>query len=335
MQNANRQIRLKSRPTGIAGPEHFDERVEPLRLPEDGEVLVESVYLSIDPAMRVWIDENPGYVPPVQIGDVMRAGGIGRVLESRISGLEPGDYVQGRLGWQSHPTLTAAGTHKLDLSLGTVEDWIGPLGTSGLTAWFGIRAIGALSGEDRVLVSGAAGAVGQMAGQIAKLEGCEVVGIAGGDEKCAYLIDELKFDGAINYREESDLSSAMGRCHPDGVDLYFDNVGGETLDAALQNLRHKGRVVLCGRISQTAEKTRYGIRHTGLLIGKRARMEGFIVSDFNDRYDEARQWISARLKAGELKQRLHAIDGLESAPQGLSMLFRGENSGKLVVRLTP
>ena len=241
--------------------------------------------------------------------------------------------MQARLGWQSHPTLSSQGTHKIDLSLGSVEDWIGPLGTTGLTAWFGIRAVGALSGADRVLVSGAAGAVGQMAAQFAKLEGCNVVGIAGGPEKCVYLSGELGLDDAIDYRAVDDISVAVSAAMPEGVDLYFDNVGGPTLDAALENLRPLGRVALCGRISQTAAAERYGIKNTGLLIGKRGRMQGFIVSDYNDRYDVARQWISGKLKTGELKQRLHVLDGLASAPEGLSMLFRSQNTGKLVVKV--
>jgi NADPH-dependent curcumin reductase CurA len=333
MGNANRQIILKSRPSGLAGPEHFEEATAPIRMPDKGEVLVESVYLSIDPAMRVWMDKNPGYVPSVGIGDVMRAGGIGRVIESKIMGIKPGDYVQGRLGWQTHPTLPTVGTHKLDLSLGSIEDWIGPLGTTALTAWFGIHAVGALAPSDTVLISGAAGGVGQMAVQFAKLEGCYVVGIAGGPEKCRYLTKELGIDRAIDYCAAADLNAVVAEAFPEGIDLYFDNVGGPTLDAALANIRMKGRIILCGRISQTAGLNRYGIIHTGLLIGKRARMEGFIVSDFNDRYDEARQWISAKLKSGELKQQLHVIDGLESAPSGLAMLFHGKNTGKLVVKV--
>ena len=334
MQNANRQIRLKQRPTGIAGPDDFEASVEPVRQPADGELLVESVYLSIDPAMRVWINENPGYVPAVEIGGVMRAGGVGRVLESRVAGFEPGDYIQGRLGWQSHPTITASGTHKLDLSLGSIEDWIGPLGTTALTAWFGIRDVGALSSDDRVLVSGAAGGVGQMAGQFAKLEGCQVVGVAGGPEKCQYLTNELNFDAAIDYKAEHDIEMAVAQALPDGVDLFFDNVGGEILEAALLHLRSSGRVVMCGRISQTAAESQFGVTNTGLLIGKRARMQGFIVSDYNGRYDEARQWISEKLKSGELKQRLHILDGLDAAPNALSMLFKSQNTGKLVVRVS-
>ena len=333
MHNANRQIVLNSRPTGVAGPQNFEAKTAPIRKPEEGEVLVESIYLSIDPAMRTWINEDPGYVPPVRVGEVMRAGGIGRVLESHIDGILEGDYVQARLGWQSHPTLSKAGTHKLDLSLGSLEDWIGPLGTTGLTAWFGIRAVGNLSGTDRVLVSGAAGGVGQMAVQFAKLEGCPVIGVAGGSEKCEYLTDELGLDGAIDYRAEADISTAVSKVMPDGVDLYFDNVGGPALDAALVNLRPQGRVVLCGRISQTVAPERYGVRNLGFLIGKRGRMQGFIVSDYNEHYDKARQWISNKLKTGELKQRLHMLKGLEAAPEGLLMLFRSENTGKLVVKV--
>ncbi len=333
MRNANRQLRLKSRPTGLAGPENFEEAVAPIRQPEEGEALLETVYLSVDPAMRVWLKEDPGYVLPVQIGDVMRAGGIARVVDSRIDGIAPGDFVQARLGWQSHPTLSASGLQKLDLSLGSIEDWIGPLGTTALTAWFGIREVGRIAPDETVLVSGAAGGVGQVAGQIAKLEGCRVVGIAGGPEKCRFIVDELGFDTAIDYKAEDDLTGAIAAACPDGTDVYFDNVGGPTLDAALATLRHKGRAVICGRISQTAADELYGVKNIGLLIGKRIRMEGFIVSDFQDRYDEARHWLSKKLKGGELKQRLHILDGLEKAPEGLTMLFEGTTTGKLAVKV--
>lgn len=333
MRNANRQLKLKSRPTGLAGPEHFEESVAPIRQPEEGEALVETVYLSVDPAMRVWLKEDPGYVPPVEIGAVMRAGGIGRVLESRIKGIEPGDFVQARLGWQSHPTLSAEGMHKVDLSLGSVEDWIGPLGTTALTGWFGMKEIGAIKPGETVLVSGAAGGVGQVAGQVARLERCRVIGIAGGPAKCAFITSELGFDAAIDYKAEDDLEAAIAAACPDGIDVYFDNVGGPTLDAALANLRHKGRAVICGRISQTAAAELYGIKNLGTLIGKRARVEGFIVSDFQERYGEARQWLSEKLKSGALKQRLHILDGLEKAPEGLTMLFEGTTTGKLAVKV--
>ncbi len=331
MRNANRRITLKTRPVGLAGPENFAEDVVPIRPPGAGEVLVESLSISIDPAMRVWISENPGYVPRIEIGEVMRAGGVGRVIESRADGLAAGDLVQARLGWQSHPTLLAAEVQKLDLSLGTPEDWIGPLGMTGLTAYFGMRDVGRIRPGETVLVSGAAGGVGQMAGQIAGIEACRVVGIAGGAEKCAFLTGELGFHAAIDYKAEPDLAAAIAHACPDGIDVFYDNVGGPTLEAAIANLRIGGRVVVCGRISQTAAGEPHGVRNLGQFIGKRARMEGFVVFDYHDRYGEARAWISAHVKSGRLRQRLHVIDGLERAPEGLGMLFRGENTGKLVV----
>jgi len=333
MRNANRQFTLAARPSGLAGPEHFAERIAPIRSPDPGEVLLETLYLSIDPAMRVWINENPGYVPPVAIGEVMRAGGIARVLESRAEGLAPGDVVLARTGWQSHPTLPAAEINRIDLALGVPLDWLGLLGMTGLTAYFGLREVGRARPGETILVSGAAGAVGQVVGQIGKIDDCRVVGIAGGAEKCALLVDEHGFDAAIDYKAEPDLAAAIGRTCPGGVDVFYDNVGGPTLDAALAALRVRGRAVICGRISQTASTELYGVRNIGLLIGKRARIEGFVVSDFQDRFAQARHWLAAQRDAGQMHQRLHVVDGLEQAPAGLGMLFRGENMGKLVVKV--
>jgi len=333
MQNANRQIRLIARPDGLAGPEHFDETTEPVRQPDTGEVLLETLLLSIDPAMRVWMNEDPGYVPPIQLGSVMRAGGIARVVESRIDGLAPGDLVQGRLGWQTHPTLSGEGLHKLDLTMGDAEAWIGPLGTSALTAYFGMTAVANVKPGDTVVVSGAAGAVGQIAAQVGTLNHCRVIGIAGGAEKCAMLRDSLGLDAAIDYKAATDLSADIRQAAPNGVDVYFDNVGGPTLDAALENMAALGRIAICGRISQTAAAELYGVKNMGLAIGKRLRVQGFIVSDFNARYGQARAWLAGELKAGRLQQRLHILDGLEHAPSGLRMLFEGGNTGKLAVRV--
>lgn len=333
IRNANRRFALKARPDGIAGPEHFQEEVGPVRSPEAGELLVETLYVSIDPAMRVWISENPGYVPRIEPGETMRAGGIGRVIESRAEGFAPGDLVQGRVGWQTHPTLRASETQKLDLGLGSPEDWMGPLGMTALTAYFGVRDVGALRPGQTLLVSGAAGGVGQIAAQIGKIEACRVVGIAGGAEKCTFLTQTLGLDAAIDYKAEPDLPAAIARTCPDGVDVFFDNVGGPTLDAALGQLRIGARVVICGRISQTAAGSLYGVKNLGLLIGKRARIQGFVVFDYHDRYAEARAWLAAQLRAGRLQQRLHVLQGLEQAPVGLGMLFRGENTGKLVVKV--
>jgi NADPH-dependent curcumin reductase CurA len=263
----------------------------------------------------------------------MRGGGIARVLESRSDDFHPGELVQARLGWQTHPTLPARYLQKLDLAKGDALAWIGPLGLSGVTAYFGMREIGALTPGDRVLVSAAAGGVGQIAAQIARIEACHVTGIAGGAEKCAYLANELHLDAVIDYKAESDLPAAIGRACPDGIDVYFDNVGGPTLDAALLHLRPNARIVLCGRISQAAADQPYGIRNLGQVLTHRARTQGFQVFSYHDRYEEARTWLAAHHRQGQLHQRLHILDGLRHAPDALGMLFRGENNGKLVVRV--
>lgn len=319
---------------GIPQPDNFVADTDPARPPESEEVLLETVLLSIDPAMRSWMSENPGYQRAIELGDVMRAGGIGRVLQSRSSAFQPGELVQARLGWQTHPTLPAKYLQKLDLTRGDALAWIGPLGLSGVTAYFGMCDIGAVNSGDRVLVSGAAGGVGQIAAQIGAIAGCRVAGIAGGSAKCAYLADELRLDAVIDYKGEQDLSAAIGRACTDGIDLYFDNVGGPTLDAALLHLRPEARVVLCGRISQVAADPVYGIRNLGQLMTQRARMQGFQVFSYHDRYEEARDWLATHHHAGRLRQRLHILEGLHHAPDALGMLFRGENNGKLVVRVS-
>ncbi|MBM3344040.1 MAG: NADP-dependent oxidoreductase [Betaproteobacteria bacterium] len=329
----NHRLLLAARPNGIPGPENFTTDAQPARSPADGEVLLQTLYLSVDPAMHSWMSVGNGYNQRITIGDVMQGGGIARVLESRAEGYLPGDLVQARLNWQTHPTIPARYLQKLDLTLGTAEDWIGPLGLSAVTAYFGLKDIGGLKPNDHVLVSAAAGGVGQIAVQIARFEGCRVAGIAGGAEKCAWVANELKAHAVIDYKAESDLSAAIGRACPGGIDVYFDNVGGPTLDAALEHLRHGARVVLCGRISQTHATEPYGIKNLGKLAASRGRMQGFLVFNYHQRYEEARTWLAARRRDGSLHQRLHVLQGLAQAPIGLGMLFRGENTGKLVVRL--
>ena len=264
----------------------------------------------------------------------MRGGGIARVLESRADGFQPGELVQARLGWQTHPTLPAKYLQKVDIARGDALAWIGPLGLSAVTAYFGMRDIGAVKPGERVLVSAAAGGVGQIAAQIARIEACRVVGIAGGTEKCAWLADELRLDGVIDYKAEPDLAAAIGRACPDGIDLYFDNVGGPTLDAALMHLRDERtggavRPHLPGRC-------RSALRHpqSRPASARRGRMQGFQVFRYHDRYEEARAWLAARHREGRLRQRLHILDGLHRAPGALGMLFRGENTGKLVVQVS-
>jgi NADPH-dependent curcumin reductase CurA len=334
MTEINHRILLRARPTGIPEPDNFTADSVPVRAPAADEVLLETIFLSIDPAMRSWMSEAPGNQSAVALGAVMRGGGIARVLQSRTANFQPGELVQARLGWQTHSTLLAKYLQKVDLARGDALAWIGPLGLSAVTAYFGMRDIGAVKPGDRALVSAAAGGVGQIAAQIARIEGCHVVGIAGGTEKCAYLADELHLDGVIDYKAEPDLAAAIGRACPDGVDLYFDNVGGPTLDAALGHLRMDGQVVLCGRISQVVADPPYGIRNLGQLLARRGRMQGFQVFGYHERYEEARAWLAARHSEGRLHQRLHILDGLHHAPRALGMLFRGENTGKLVVRVS-
>jgi hypothetical protein len=334
MTEINHRILLRARPTGIPEPDNFTADSVPVRAPAADEVLLETIFLSIDPAMRSWMSEAPGNQSAVALGAVMRGGGIARVLQSRTANFQPGELVQARLGWQTHSTLLAKYLQKVDLARGDALAWIGPLGLSAVTAYFGMRDIGAVKPGDRALVSAAAGGVGQIAAQIARIEGCHVVGIAGGTEKCAYLADELHLDGVIDYKAEPDLAAAIGRACPDGVDLYFDNVGGPTLDAALGHLRMDGQVVLCGRISQVVADPPYGIRNLGQLLARRGRMQGFQVFRYHERYEEARAWLAARHSEGRLHQRLHILDGLHHAPRALGMLLRGENTGKLVVRVS-
>ena len=328
MTEVNHRILLRERPTGIPRPGDFTADTVPVRPPAADEVLLETMYLSIDPAMRSWMHEA------VPLGAVMRGGGIARVLASRAETFRPGELVQARLGWQTHPTLPAKYLQPVDTTRGDALAWIGPLGLSAVTAYFGMRDIGAVKPGDHVLVSAAAGGVGQIAAQIARIEACRVAGIAGGVEKCAFLADELRLDGVIDYKAENDLGGAIGRACPDGVDLYFDNVGGPTLDAALLHLREGARVVLCGRISQVAANPPYGIRNLGQVLTRRARMQGFQVFRYHHRYEEARAWLAARHREGRLRQRLHILDGLDHAPAALGMLFRGENTGKLVIKVS-
>jgi NADPH-dependent curcumin reductase CurA len=305
----------------------------PAEQPAEGEFLAEVLYISLDPAMRGWVKDAKSYLPPVGIDEVMRAGGVARVIESRNPAFAVGDHVVGTTGVQSHWLSNGKGARKVDPAAAPLPKYLGVLGMPGMTAYFGILDIGAIQEGETVLVSGAAGAVGSLVGQIAKLKGCRVVGIAGGKEKCDYLIGELGFDAAIDYKSES-LYPALKAACPKGIDVYFDNVGGETLDAALAMLRFKGRVALCGAISQynSTEPVRGPQNYLSLLIN-RGRMEGFIVFDFEKDFPRFARDMSQWLAEGKLQSREHIVKGIETFPDTLLMLFDGRNQGKLVIEV--
>ena len=330
----NTQIRLARRPQGEPKPDDFRTTREPVPAVQDGQVLVKTEYLSLDPAMRGWMNEGKSYVKPVGLDEVMRALGLGKVVESKHDDFQPGDYVSGTLGVQEYALVDGKELHQIDPSLAPLPTFLNVLGMTGMTAYFGINDVGALKSGDIVLISGAAGAVGSTVGQIAKIKGCTVIGIAGGEEKCRFLTEELGFDDAIDYKAE-DIYTGLKRTCPKGIDIYFDNVGGDILNAALTRLRLHARVVICGAISQynnTGEMK--GPSNYMSLLVNRARMEGMVVFDFADRYGEAAKDIAGWMMEGRIKHREHVVEGLEKFPEHLMMLFRGENFGKLVLKVT-
>lgn len=329
----NHQIRLQSRPEGLPSADNFHADQETLGDLADGHVRVRIIYLSLDPAMRGWMTDRKSYIPPVALGDVMRGLTLGEVTESKVDGFEEGDLVSGALGWQEYADVVPdKELQKLPRHL-PLPLFLGPLGMTGLTAYFGLLDIGEPKEGETVLVSGAAGAVGSVVGQIAKLKGCRVVGLAGSDDKCEWL-KELGFDAAINYKTAADLGAAVREACSDGVDVYFDNVGGEILDIALGLLNFRGRVAICGAISQynATEPVPGPYNYLSLLVN-RGRMEGFIVFDFKDRYPEALQELGQWVAAGKIQARYDIVDGLENAPKALLKLFDGSNSGKLIIKI--
>ncbi len=335
MQTAttNRVFRLAARPVGLPKRSDWDFNTEPVAQPADGEVLVETQYLSLDPAMRGWMNEGRSYVPPVGIGEVMRAFGAGRVVASRHPDFARGDYVTGALGMQEYAAVDAKALTKVDPDAAPLTTYCSALGMTGLTAYFGLLDVGKPEPGQTVVVSGAAGAVGMVVGQIAKIKGCRVVGIAGGPEKCRYVVDELGFDAAIDYKNEKVVRTLREQC-PRGIDVYFDNVGGEILDAALANLARRARVVICGAISQYNSTTGVeGPKNYMMLLVTRSRMEGFVIFDYASRYAEAAGEMAGWMKEGKLVSRCDVVRGLETFPEALLRLFSGENLGKLILQV--
>jgi NADPH-dependent curcumin reductase CurA len=334
MSKTNNQVRLAARPSGLPKSSDWEMSEEPLPTPAAGECVVSVSHLSLDPAMRGWMNAGASYIDPVEIGDVMRAGAVGVVTASEHPGFAVGDHVYGNFGVQEHALSDGKGVLKIDPSLAPAETYLGTLGMTGLTAYFGLLDVGKLKQGDTVVVSGAAGAVGSVAGQIAKLKGARVIGIAGGAEKCRWLVEDLGFDAAIDYKSE-DVRRALREHAPKGIDLYFDNVGGEILDAVLTRLAMHARIVICGAVSQynATEPVQGPSNYLSLLVF-RASMTGMVVFDYAARYGEAIAEIAGWMREGLIVSREHLLDGgIEAFPDALLKLFAGENVGKLVLRL--
>lgn len=329
----SRQYLLASRPVGMPTQENWTFAETELPDVADGQLLVEVKYISLDPAMRGWMNDRKSYIEPVQIGEVMRAGAVGKVVQSGDCNFAAGDYVYGQLGVQDYALVSSQGIHKVDPALAPLERYLGVLGMPGMTAYFGLLDTGMPKEGETVVVSGAAGAVGTVVGQIAKIKGCRVVGIAGGQDKCDYLVNELGFDAAIDYKNASVQKGLTEAC-PDGVDVFFDNVGGDILDDVLTRINLKARIVVCGAISQYNNTTPVkGPSNYLSLLVNRARMEGIVVFDNVKNYGKAAREMAGWIAQGQLKAREHVVTGLETFPDTLLMLFRGENFGKLVLKV--
>ncbi len=331
----NRQITLASRPVGYPKESDFNLVEVPIPTPGDGEVLVKTLYLSVDPYMRGRINAAKSYAANVEIDEVMVGSVIAEVIETEHPNFEVGDIVNAGIGWQEYGVVGGDGLRKIDPTIAPISTAGGILGMPGLTAYFGLLEVGKLQERETVFVSGAAGAVGSVVGQIAKIKGCRVVGSAGTDEKVAYIVDELGFDDAFNYKEVTDYHEELQRLFPDGIDVYFDNVGGVITDAVFLNLRIKGRVVICGQISQyNLEKPETGPRFLWHMITKRARIEGFLVSEFADQHAEALVEMSEWVQQGKLKYHETIEDGgIENAPAAFISMLKGGNIGKQLVKI--
>jgi len=333
----NQQIRLAARPVGMAKRSDWNFTNTPVTDIADGEILIKTLYLSLDPAMRGWMNEGKSYIRPVAIDEVMRAGGIGKVIASKSPNFAVGDYVAGGIGvqqyWVGPASDKAAGFYKIDPKAAPLPKYLNALGMPGMTAYFGLLDVGQPKAGETVVVSGAAGAVGQTVGQVAKHKGCRVVGIAGGKDKCDFVVNELGFDACIDYKSGSVRDSLKQHC-PQGVDIYFDNVGGDILDDVLTRINMKARIIICGAISQYNNTTpvKGPANYLSLLVN-RARMEGIVVFDYADRYHLGVAEMAKWMKEGSFKTREDIVSGLENFPDALLMLFEGKNFGKLILQV--
>ncbi len=335
MPDTNRQLRLKSRPTGAVSRDNFEMAASPIPEVREGQALARVRYLSVDPTMRIWMSEREGYMPPVAIGEVMRAFGLAEVIESRNPQFKKGDKLAGLTGLQDYIVLDGRETRPFQKipSIPFISDsaFLGALGITGITAYFGMMDIAKPKAGETLVVSAAAGATGSIAGQIGKIAGCRVIGIAGGEEKCAWLTGELHFDQAINYKQPGWKEKLAAAC-PNGIDIDYENVGGEIMHTVLGHMKTHGRVVLCGLISgYNADDP--ALESFGTILVKRLRVEGFIVIDYAARFVEAATQLGQWMVLGKLKDRHTIVEGLERAPDALAMLFTGGNIGKTIVRL--
>ena len=337
---SNHQIRLASRPVGLPTAANWQSTTEAVVGPAAGGLLLKTLALSLDPAMRGWMNEGKSYIPPVALGEVMRAGGVGRVIASEHPGFAVGDRVSAGFGVQQYLSLAPAdfkraGLVKIDLGLGTLTQWLNVLGMPGMTGYFGLMDVGQPKAGETLVVSGAAGAVGQTVGQVAKIRGCRVVGIAGGQAKCDWVVKELGFDACIDYKAGPSAVRDGLKAHcPSGVDIYFDNVGGDILDTVLTRINRRARIVICGAISQYNNTTPVqGPKNYLSLLVNRARMEGIVVFDYAERYHLAVAEMAGYLKDGRMTSREDVVTGLDNFPAALTRLFTGENFGKLVLQV--
>ncbi len=330
----NKQITLKKRPIGL--PKEDTWQLINLEIPElqEGEFLVQCEYISLDPAMRGWLNDTKSYIEPVQINAVMRAGGVGKVIDSKNEKFKTGDFVYGQTGVQQYVITDGKGYHKVDPNIAPLPMYTSVLGMTGMTAYFGILEVGELKEGDAVLVSGAAGAVGSVVGQIAKIKNCKVVGIAGGKEKCDYLINELGFDVAIDYKND-DIKEQIKTHFPKGIDVYFDNIGGDLLDAALGRLALHARIVICGAISQynNTSAVKGPSNYLSLLVS-RASMKGMVVFDYAKDYQKAAMQLGTWMAQGKLKSKEDIYNGIENFHETFLKLFSGEKMGKLVLKVS-
>jgi leukotriene B4 12-hydroxydehydrogenase/15-oxo-prostaglandin 13-reductase len=333
LPSVSRQFQLAARPVGLPRESDFSLVNAPMPAASDGQVLVKSIYLSVDPYMRGRITGVRTYADPVNIGDVMQGGTVGQVVESKAAGFAPGDFVNGMWGWQEYAAADAKTLRKLDPSLAPVSTALGVLGMPGMTAYFGFLEICKPQPGETVLVSGGAGAVGSLVGQIAKIKGCRAVGIAGADDKVDWMVKELGFDAAFNYKSTSDYSAKLKELCPNGIDCYFDNVGGAITDAVFTQMNVYGRISICGQISQyNLEKPEPGPRLLSFVLVKQLKVEGFIVFRFQDRYEEGIKQMAQWLREGKLKHREQVVEGFENTVKAFIGMLKGDNTGKMLVR---